>query len=175
MCCPLVDRSVVFVSVVLRLLTILAVLCSERLAVSQGDTDDVYYTWQLSIEDLTALSAKHSKAQDIENVHRSESHYLEGESDGSEDTVTGLVDTSEDSSFREEIDQDLQTELLEHEKNPSSSQGTPLTAVEENANTFLYPSQSFANRVSCTRYLAYTRYLEYCLTIYIQFSLSSLL
>jgi len=141
---------------------------------SQGDADGVYYTWQLPIEDLIALSTKHCEAQGIENVHRSESHYLEGESDGSEDTVTGLVDTSEDSSFREEIDQDLQTELLEHEKDPSSSQGTPLTAVEENAYTFLYPSQYFANRVSYTRYLDYTGF-EYCLTIYIQFSSSSLL
>jgi hypothetical protein len=131
--------------------------------VSQGDTDSIYYTWQLSIEDLTALSAKHSRVQDIENVRRSESHYLEGELDGFDDT---------DNSFRKEIDQDLQAELPEHAENPSSSQGMPLTAVEKNAYTFLYPSQSFANRVSCTRYLAYTRF-EYCLTISIRFSSSS--
>lgn len=139
---------------------------------SEGDADGIYYTWQLSIEYLTALSAKHSEVQDIETVRRSESHYLEGEPDGSDDTVSRLVSTVEDSSFREEIDQDLQAELSEHAENPSSSQGTPLTAVEENVYTFLYPSQSFANRVSYTRYLAYTRF-EYCRTIFIQFSSSS--
>lgn len=120
-----------------------------------GDADDVIYTWQLSVEDLTAISAKHSEAQDIEDVRRSEAHYLEGgELDGSEDiVVSGLVHTptSEDRAFRADIDRDLQAELSSEEPTenpPSSSRGMPLTAVEENANMFLYPSQSFANRVS---------------------------
>jgi len=107
-----------------------------------GVADNVFYSWQLSIEDLTALSAKHSEAQETENERHNEDHYFASEDFDDEDCAS-----------RDGIDQDLRNEMPEHAKYLSSHR-PPLTSIEKNVNTFLFPSQSFANQV-CTRTARY--------------------